>query len=183
MILLTTSRRPTGGIRTLCRDLANSLPNVVRVNRGKMSIDGIAERAIGLEADRIIVIDRWLGGPGKINLFKLALSGQIPVPPLMLIARTCLQREFKKTTRSTRSSVITMELEDSPELERIAVCLSQFFRLPIRSVDEASEKHSASMHFSLDSSHHPQITFLFLQRMVEIGPRITISKLIWEVPS
>ena len=80
MILLTTSRRPTGRIRTFCRDLSNSIPDVVRVNRGKMSLDGVAEKAIEVEADHIIVVDRWHGGPGKINLFQLS-TGLKPVPP------------------------------------------------------------------------------------------------------
>ncbi len=181
--MLTTSRRPTGGIRTLCRDLVNSIPVVVRVNRGKMSLDGVAERAIELEADRVVVVDRWRGGPGKINLFTIAPTGLKPFPPLMLISGIRLRREFKEGTKRVRSSVITMEPEDSPELERMAGRLSQFFDLPVRSMDEAAGKHGASMHLSFDSSNRLQITFILLQRMVEIGPRITLSKLVWEVPA
>ena len=180
MILLTTSRRPTGGIRALCRDLANSIPDVVRVNRGKMSLDGIAERAIELEADQVVIVDRWRGGPGKINLFKIGSFGLKPFPPLMLISGIRLRREFKEGTRRIRSSAITMEPEDSPEIARITGRLSQFFCLPVRSVDEAAGKHGASMHLSFGSSRRPQITFMLLQRMVEIGPRITFSKLVWE---
>ena len=183
MILLTTSRRPTGRIRTFCRDLVSSIPDVVRVNRGKMSLDGVAERAIELEADRVVVVDRWRGGPGKINLFQIGSTGLTSVPPLMLIGGIRLRREFKEVTRHVRSSAITMKPEDSAELERVAGRLSQFFDLPVLSVDEAARKHGASMHFSFDSSRHIQITFMRLQRMVEIGPRVTLSKLIWEVPS
>lgn len=182
MILLTTSRRPTGGIRTLCRDLANSLPDVVRVNRGKMSLDGIAEKAIELEAERVVLIDRWRGGSGKITLFQIAPTGLEPLSPLMLISGVRLRREFKEGTRRVRSSVITMEPADSPELERFAEYLSQFFALPVLPVDEVAGKHGASLHLSFDSSGRPQITFLLLQRMVEIGPRVTLSKLVWEVP-
>jgi len=183
VILLTTSRRPTGRIRTFCRDLVSSIPDVVRVNRGKMSLDGVAERAIELEADRVVVVDRWRGGPGKINLFQIGSTGLKSVPPLMLIGGIRLRREFKEVTRRNRSSAITMKPEDSAELERVAGRMSQFFDLPVLSVDEAARKHGASMHFSFDSSRHIQITFMRLQRMVEIGPRVTLSKLIWEVPS
>lgn len=181
-MLLTTSRRPTGRIRSFCRDLANSIPDVVRVNRGKMSLDGIAEKAIGLEADRIVVVDRWRGGL-KINLFRIVPTGLTSVPPLMLISGIRLRREFEEVTRRTRSSAITMKPEDSSELERVAGCLSQFFNLRLLSVDEAARKHGASMHFSFDSSRRLQITFMRLQQMVEIGPRVTLSKLVWEVPS
>jgi rRNA maturation protein Rpf1 len=180
LILLTTSRRPTRAIRALCRDLSNSLPNVVRVNRGKMNLDGIAERAIGLEADRVVLVDRWRGGPGKISLFRITPSGLKLIPPLMLIAGVRLRRELKEDTRRTPSSVVTIDPDDSPDLKRIARNLSQFFDLPALPIEEASKKHSASMHFSFDSPRHPQITFLLLSRMIEIGPKIIISKLIWE---
>jgi rRNA maturation protein Rpf1 len=181
LILLTTSRRPTGAIRTLCRDLANSLPSVRRVNRGKMSIDRICERAIQLAATKAVLVDRWRGEPRRITLFKLAPSGLKPVPPIMIIAGARLRKEFKEETKRIRSSVITVEPEDSSELERFAGCFSQFFNLPVASVKEAAEKHRTSMHLSFGSSVHPQITFVLLRGMVEIGPRITLSKLVWEV--
>jgi rRNA maturation protein Rpf1 len=183
VILLTTSRRPTGAIRSFCRDFVNSIPDVVRVNRGKMSLDGVAEKAIEVDANRVVVVDRWRGGPGKINLFQLSSTGLKSFPPLMLISAIRLRREFKEVTRRTRSSAITMEPEDSAELIRIAGRMSQYFGLPVLSVDEAARKYGASMHFSFDSSRRLQITFMRLQRMVEIGPRVTLSKLIWEVPS
>lgn len=183
MILLTTSRRPTGRIRTFCRDLFNSIPDVVRVNRGKMSRDGVAEKAIELDADRIVVVDRWHGGPGKVSIFSLSSTGLKFVPPMLLISGIRLRRELKEGTKRVRSSVITIEPEASPELEIVARHLSQFFNLPIVSLDGACKNHRVSMHFSFDSSGRLQITFLLLQRMVEIGPRLTMSKLVWEVPS
>jgi rRNA maturation protein Rpf1 len=183
LILLTTSRRPTGRMRTFCRDLACSIPGVVRVNRGKMSLDGVAEKAIELEADRIIIVDRWHGGPGKINLFRLSSTGLESVPPLMLMSGIRLRRELEEGAKRVCSSVITVKPETSPELKRIAGRLSKYFCLPILSLDEAADAYRASMHFSFDSSQRIQITFLLLSRMVEIGPKVTLSKLIWEEPS
>ena len=170
-------------MRTFCRDLANSIPDGTRVNRGKMSLDGVAEKAIEVEADHVVVVDRWRGGPGKINLFRLCSTGLKHVPPLMLIRGIRLGREFEETTRRARSSAITLEPEDSTELERVAERMSQYFGLPVLSADEASRKHRASMHFCFDSSRHIQFTFMRLQRMVEIGPRVTLSKLVWDVQS
>ena len=183
MILLTTSRRPTGRIRTFCRDLVNSIPDVVRVNRGKMSLDGVAEKAIEVEADKVILVDRWHGGPGRINLYRLGSTGLDSVPPLMLIKRIRLRREFENVKKRGRSSAITFEPENSAALGNIAGKLSQFFSLPLLSLNEASEKHSASMHLSFDRSRCLQLTFMRLQRMLEIGPKVTLSKLIWDVSS
>jgi U3 small nucleolar ribonucleoprotein protein IMP4 len=181
-MLLTTSRRPTGRIRTFCRDLACSIPDAVRVNRGKMSLDGVAEKAIEVDADRVVVVDRWHGGPGKISLFQISSNGLTPVPPLMLIKSINLRRELNEARRGSKSSVITLDSKNS-ELTRIAAHLSTFFGLPVLPLDEASKNYRASMHFSFDSSRHIQITFTSLGRMVEIGPRVTFSKLVWDVTS
>ncbi len=147
-----------------------------------MSLDGIAEKAICLKADRVVVVDRWSGGPGKIKLFYVSSTGLEPVPPLMLISRIRLRREYKEGRRPTRSSAITLEAEDSSDQIRIAGHLSKYFSLPVLSLFDVSKNHRVSMHFSFDSSRHIQITFMHIQRMVEIGPRVTLSKLIWEVP-
>jgi len=182
-MLLTTSRRPTERLRAFCRELANSIPDVTRVNRGKMSLDGVAEKAIELEADRVVVVDRWHGGVGKINLFQVSSTGLKPVPPVMLIGKIRLRRELDEGRRGVRSSAITVEPEDSAELTRTAERLSKFFDLPVLPLDEASENHRASMLFSFDSSRYIQITFMLLSRMIEIGPRVILSKLVWDVPS
>lgn len=181
MILLTTSRRPTSKIRTLCRDFAHSVPNIVRINRGKLSLDGIAERAVELNADRIVVVDRWKGGPGKIKLFRMEPTGPVPVPPLMYVAGIRLQREFGAKTNHVRSLVVTTELESLPETARIAERLSDFFNLSRLSIDEAATKCKVSMHVSLSASRRTQITFMLFPQMVEIGPRITLSRVVWEV--
>ena len=180
MILLTTSRRPTRRIRTLCHDLARSIPNVVRINRGKLSLDGIAERALELNADRIIVVDRWKGGPGKIKLFRVEPTGLTPVPPLMYVAGIKLQREFEARTKAVRSLAVTTAPENPPEITKIAEYLSNFLDFPLASIDEAASKYQASMHILHNASGRIQITFMLLPQMVETGPRITISRVVWE---
>ena len=181
MILLTTSRRPTGRIRTFCRDLVNSIPGVVRVNRGKMSQDAVAEKAIELDAERVIIVDRWHGGPGRINLFQVTSNGLTPVSPLILMSGIRLRREINERTRRVHSSVFTVEPNASSDIEKAAGALSQFIGLPLVPLDKAVKQHRVSMHFSLDSKKRLQVTFILLGRMVEIGPRLTLSRLIWEV--
>jgi len=66
-ILLTTSRRPTNRIRSFCHDFASCLPNIVRINRGKLNLDGIVEKTLEINADRVVIIDRWKGGLGKFS--------------------------------------------------------------------------------------------------------------------
>lgn len=179
MILLTTSRRPTRRIRTLCHDLVLSVPNIVRINRGKLNLDGIAERAVELNANRIVAVERWKGGPGKIRLFRIDPSGLVPVPPLMYVAGIRLRREFEAKMRHIRSLTVTMEPENSSETLGIVEQLSGFFDLPRVSTDEASTQLQFSMHVSLDALQRTQITFKLFPKMVEVGPRITLSKVVW----
>jgi rRNA maturation protein Rpf1 len=148
-----------------------------------MSQDGVAEKALELDADRVIVVDRWHGGPGRINLFQVTSNGLTPVPPVVRMSGIRLRREIKEKTRGACSSVITVDSTNSSELQRTAESLSQFLGLPLLPLDEATKGHRVSMHFSLDSKKRLQITFMVLGRMVEIGPRLTLSRLIWEVSS
>ena len=179
MILLTTSRRPTRRIRTLCHDFVRSIPKIVRINQGKLNLDGIAERAVELNANQIVVIDRWKTGLGKIKLFRIEQIGLAPVPPLMHVAGVRLRREFEAKKKHFRPLVVTMDPENPTETVRIAEQLSDFFNLPRLSIDEAAAEHQASMHFSLDASRRTQITFMTLPQIVEIGPRITLAKTIY----
>jgi len=180
VILLTTSRRPTRGIRTLCQDFARCVPNIMRINRGKLNLDGIAERALELNADRVIVVDRWKGGPGKIKLFLTEPTGLSPVPPLMYVAGIRLQREFEAETKPFRSLAVTTALGNPPEVMKIAEHLSNFLNFPMSSINETALKYQASMHVSHNALGRIQITFMLLPKMVEIGPRITISRVVWE---
>jgi rRNA maturation protein Rpf1 len=145
-----------------------------------MSRDGVTERAIELKADRIIVVNRWHEGTSKIKLFKVSSTGLRFVSPLILISEIRFRREFNEATRRSRASVITMGHKSSHELRQFARSLSQYFGLPILSMKVASTLHHVSMHFMFESSRQLQVTFMFLSRMVEIGPRLTVSRLIWK---
>ena len=99
----------------------------------------------------------------------------------MFLIRIHLRKELKEGTTRFRSSVITLDSKSSPELERTANYFSNYFGLPVLSIDEVVKEYLVSMHFSIDSSDRFQITFILLGQMIEIGPRLTISRLIWEV--
>ena len=180
MILLTTSRRPTERIRSFCRDLVYSIPQVLSINRGKLSLDGISEKAIEVNADRVMVVDRWRNGFGQIKLFQVSSKGLHLMMPIMYLSSVCLRRELIVKTKRFRSTVVTFESKISIDLKRAAKHISQFLNLPFMSIDEAIEQHHSSLHFMFDSSDYIKATFMILGRMVEIGPRLNVSKLTWE---
>ncbi len=168
-------------MRTLCRDLAHSIPRATRINRGKLNLSGVAEKALESNADRIVILDRWKGGPGKVEFFQVGSGGLTPVPPMFYVAGVRLQREFKAGIRPPRDLVVTTPPEGPPETEKIAESLASFLQIPVSTVAEAASKYPASMHVSSGPSGLTQITFLLLPEALEVGPRLTLSHTAWEI--
>ena len=186
-ILVTTSRRPVRRIRTFCRDLVRSIPHVFYFNRGKLNLDGIAEKALESKANRVVIVSRYKGGPGKIQLFQTSTNkGLTQVPPVLYVAGLRLQREFKKRSRNIQFLTITVQTEVSQQILKLAESLSLFLRISISTKKRitstrVSSDYQASMHFSSDPSHFSQITFLLFPKTIEVGPRIIISHIAWEI--
>jgi len=177
-ILLTTSRNPTPKIRTFCNDLTRVIPKIVRVNRGKMSLDEIAEKALEQGADKVIIIDRWEGGPGKIQFFCIGESGLVRFPPILYVVGIRLQREFALTRlKPVHSLAITSTVDNSMQL---ADSLSKFLNFPLLIENETLLKYQVAMYISKDATRRVQTTFMLLPQKLEVGPRITIRRVEWE---
>ena len=161
--------------------MARSIPGVVRVNRGKLSLDGVAEKALELPAERVVIVDRWQNGPSKIELFRISQDGLQSVPPVIFVSEVRLRREFGEArSRRVGSLAATAPSGIQRRVFEVAGALSSFFGIPFLSMDEAVSRHGAAMHFSSDSKGRVQFTFLLLPQKVEIGPRVTISDTVWE---
>ena len=100
----------------------------------------------------------------------------------MYVAGIKLQREFDRTkSKPVRSLIVTTPSEESDENMRIARSLSNFLSIPLSQMEEAVSKPQIAMHISSNASHRIQITFMLLHpETVEIGPRITLSHVVWE---
>jgi rRNA maturation protein Rpf1 len=146
-----------------------------------MSLDAVAEKALELEADKVIVVEKWRNKFGQLSFFKMSSTGLMPVAPVLCLSNVTLRRELSKGTKRHMSSVVTVPQKTSPEVERAALQISQFLGLPFMRLDDAVENHRASLHFESNSSKSIRATFMMLSRMVEIGPRLTVEKLLWDV--
>lgn len=172
-------------MRTLCRDLSHVIPGVLRINRGKMSKNEIAEKALEVKAEKVAVINRWKGGPGKIELFNLDFGKLQPVPPLIYLRGVKLRREIPGALiRGRRIKNLAIEQPDNPtgEIEKFKSALKNFFSLPVVSQEEAeSGLYDAIMKMKLDQTGRIIVTFIFAAERKETGPRMIISHLIWEI--
>ncbi|MEM3730623.1 MAG: hypothetical protein QXG27_00685 [Candidatus Bathyarchaeia archaeon] len=183
-ILLTTSRRPTKSMRTLCRDLSHTLPNIIRINRGKLSLEGLAETALNFNASKVAVVDRWKGGPGKIEFFIVKHGVLERIPPLVYVRGVKFRRDFGENMpkgRRIKSLAISASSKENFEIKRFEGFLSEFLQIPISSIENAvGERRDAIMQVLMDHTNHLVVTFRLVPEMVEVGPKITISHLIWE---
>jgi U3 small nucleolar ribonucleoprotein protein IMP4 len=95
-ILITTSHRPSRRVRSFINDLKLAIPNTVKVNRGKMGLHDVMTTALENRCDRIIIVSRWKGNPGKMCFYKLSSSNTyIQVDPIIYISSVKLTREIK----------------------------------------------------------------------------------------
>lgn len=185
-ILLTTSRRPAKNTRTFCRDLSNTFPNVVRINRGKLNLEGVAEKALELSAEKVMVIGRWRGGWGKTEFFRTSEKGLDAVPPIIYVKGVKLRRDFGENTvrgRRIKSVAITASQRTFSEVEKLGNTFSEFFNVTILPLDEVcNRKYDAAIQILADSSNNMIITFKLIPELAEVGPQIRISHLVWELP-
>jgi rRNA maturation protein Rpf1 len=185
LILLTTSRRPVKNTRTFCRNLSNVFPNVVRINRGKLSLGGVAEKAIELDAEKAIIIGKWRGDPGKIQLFRTSAKGLDIIPPLIYVKSVKLRRDFEEKAprgRRLKSVAIAASKTSSLEVKRFENVLSEFFNIPVFSLKEVCDREfDAAMQISADRSNRIIVTFKLVPEFVEVGPQIRVSHLVWEL--
>ncbi len=180
--IITTSRNPTQTTRTLCNDLTHSIPNSLRINRGKSNLDTLAEKALEQKAEKVIISDRWKSGLGKIQFFEIDNTGLVQFYPMIYVKGVKLRRTFKNAqTKTIKSLVLQTKTKIPFEAHKLADALSHFFNIPkISSEETLSSNSQVAMHISLNTAHRLQITFLQAQQRIEIGPQIIVSHLIWK---
>jgi len=152
---------------------------VAYVNRGKMSNDEVAEKALEQDADRVVVVDRWHGGLGVLRLFKVGESGLVSTPPVIHVAGIKLQRDLGAVRVKPASSIIAAKHNKFDESIRLGSALSGFFGISIIETKEMVKTGSTILSISPDKSGRIVMTFMKEPNHREVGPHILISKVEW----
>ncbi|RLI11923.1 hypothetical protein DRO33_03285 [Candidatus Bathyarchaeota archaeon] len=176
-IMITMSRRPTRIIRTFCNELAATLPGAVRVNRGKMSFEDIAEKAWEIGADRVILVTRWKGNPGKICLYKVGDEGLEAFPPLIYIYGIKLRRDMGIKLGKVKSLAVSAR----PERRRLGKALAEFLDVPFLEPGEEEGDFDVVLKVRPDELRYAVMSFFRPSDGREVGPRIRVRHLIWEL--
>jgi len=174
MILITSSRRPTQLVRTLCNDLNRTLPNSVRVNRGKMSLKQIAMEASSQEVDRVIIVEREKGHPSKILFFTIEKEELVHFNPVIYIKGVKTQDQIGQKSRYLSGIALTVSSEEELDLLKLASALSWLLRIKLIHNPRELQKFEASLHVS-----ESKIAVTSPPKMKEIGPVLFLKKVMW----
>jgi len=157
----------------------------MRINRGKLNLDGVAEKALEYNAQKVMIVSKWRGDLGKIQFFRIGEKGLDVISPLIHVKDVKLRRDYKENVprgRRIKSVAITASQKAFIEVNRLKNALSKFLNIPILSLEEIhNRKGDAVMQISVDFSNRIVVTFKLIPELVEVGPRFRISNLVWEL--
>ncbi len=186
VFLITTSRYPTKRIRTFTRDLNKAIPGSTRVTRGKKSVKDLGNLCNVYGVNRVLIVGRYKGGPGKINILKMKNHKPVYEPVTLLIKGVTLTREIPQHRREIFNKGIFNKLEIvvlKGEAEKDAEILCEALNVPLKKIETLTEMKS----FEDDvvcaltmkgENGSLEIRFIHPSNMKEIGPRIKVKEII-----
>ena len=178
MILITTCRRPTERIRSFASELSHSIPKCRRINRGKLSLEALAERCFELGCDKALILQRWMGGPGRIELLELRNSNLTQISPLLCLADVKLRREYNTVGRF-EAEAVTVQSKAGSEILQLAKSLSNFLELPLVTLP-CGGSYRVALHVLEHSRRKAKVVLGSPPPVREIGPSLTIKHSSWE---
>lgn len=155
------------------------IPNTVRVNRGKMSIREVAEKALTVGEGKALIIDRGQNGCAKIRFIRVEKEAATIL--ILHIKGFKLMREFrtKISKELYRAACIEDKKFQDQDEERLKRFLSDFLDLPLMS-QIAMKKDHTYISLSSQSEHLLKLSFYSYPGNIEIGPRLTILRVEWK---
>jgi rRNA maturation protein Rpf1 len=179
VILLTTSLRPTRRVRSFCNDIQRVLPNVIRVTRGKLALDALAEKALELNANGVVVVERWKGEPSKITFYRVTSKGLETFFPILFLANVKLQRDYGQIYKPVGKIAVSCSSALSEDARRVAESFSEFFRLPILESNANFRKIDATLNFSSQFGCVVKVSLTHPPVVREVGPSFTVKTVKW----
>jgi rRNA maturation protein Rpf1 len=178
VIALTTCRKPSRNLRIFARNLSNSIPNVVRFNRGKISIKELIDKLKELGSDRLILVYRKNGNPGTIKFYKLINNKLKLSSPIILLegVNFAKQRDSNHQCRKKYSAEL-ISFENSLEKESLKFLekVSDFLKLPLLPLN-SYWKCKVSLHFSMIDDSIIKIALTSPPGESEVGLSLLINK-------
>jgi len=172
VIVISTCRRPTQRISSFAKDLSHSLRSSIMLQRGKMSLGDLEDFATEKGAERLLLVNRWHGGPGEIRLRTAKCEGWQDAYPVVYVKSVKLRREYQIRGNFVAEALTAGQGKAVVDMSR---SLSAFFGLPVRS-DRGS---FCSFHVALDRSARLAVSLTSPAATREVGPSFVVQHLKW----
>lgn len=115
LLIITTSHRPSQRTRSFVKDLANTLPSSIKLNRGKKTLFDLGFEAYRNNALYIMIICEKRGNPSLIRVYKLEKTSYYPKIKHIAsikISGVKLTRENPESTRIYNPETIWVKYEN-----------------------------------------------------------------------
>ena len=141
---------------------------------------GLAEEALSLGHDRLMLLDRWKGAPGKIMLYTLVPKAQHRFP-IVYLSSAATQQELD-APRVRKPAKYAMVESSASDVQLLAEALCDFVGTKRLKLIETGGRVNC-MSFGDAKSRAATITFKMLPEQIEIGPRLVVRHLAWSEKS
>ncbi len=180
MILITTTRRPSQRTRSFVRDLYHVIPNAIRRNRGKMSLEDVNEVALKLGAERVLVVGTKRGNPSSLYFFRPTPMAMRPLSLIYLRGVTLRREIIKKRAPPPRGLCISCESEMLLELAKVfslSLKAKEIGLSSLENLNKFDQECSTSLHLAPEKESNvlSAASFFSIIPLTEIGPRMRIG--------
>lgn len=178
MIGLTTGRQTNQRLNSLLKELAHTIPRARIVRRGKSGLDDLARRMFNDGLEYGLILQRWQGGPGRMDFFKVHADGLNSFMLSLILNAVKLRREYPNPRRAVAQAVSYDEGITEPS-HRLVLNLCTLLGL-----SETRSPNTPEIKTTLHISELPggtiRIAVTSRPKLVEIGPTLLVSRLIWD---
>lgn len=180
-LIITSSREPTPPTRTMMQDLHATIPNSLRINRGKLGAKGLADVANSLKSNYVLIIESWGGGVGSLKFYSTEEGKLTPIQPTLYVSGYRLRRDYGRIKSRRRPSKIAILQPQKPELRKLAEALSRVFNADLISEGEYLLNTQVFLQVLEASRAVARLAFFSSNDNVEIGPSMTLKDISWDV--
>ena len=179
MIGFTTGRQTNQRLNSLLKELVHSLPKARVIRRGKSSLEDLGWHLFEEGFEYVVILQRWQGGPGRIDFFKVEAQGLARRTPSVLLKAVKLRREYANPEKHT-AEAITCDTQASRSTQRFVSYLSPILNLTALTLPTSSEIKS-TLHITETRDGSILLALTSPPAQQEVGPRLLISRLIWDM--
>jgi len=180
-LIITTSREPSRRTRSFVKDLITTIPNTVRVNRGKSTLSDLRNVMISHRARGVLIIYERRGNPSALTYFT-DVNGKLTRVLLLKITSIKLSREISGYQKPVNVSRLVINEDEVPNglPSEVANAFVTIFNTQL--VSGGVKYYDAVEVKLVGESNHVKVSFICVGSGRVCGPQLGVSKVVKYAP-